>query len=94
LFNCYLLKSFQINFFLKSVIKKLRIYFNLRDVSILTYTGCLILKILSKYFFSEAFSEKMFQTKVVWVEGRHKSTDLILTSLKSDQSHTKSIFLK
>jgi len=32
------------------------------------YTGCPILKVASKYFFSEAFSEKMFQTKVVWVE--------------------------
>jgi len=29
------------------------------------YTKCIILKVASKYFFSEAFSEKMFQTKVV-----------------------------
>jgi len=35
------------------------------------YTGCPILKIVPKYFFSEAFSEKMFQTKVVWIKGRH-----------------------
>jgi len=37
-------------------------------------TGCPILKVTPKYFFSEAFSEKMFlikmfQIKVVWVKG-------------------------
>jgi len=36
------------------------------------YTECPILKVAPKYFFSETFSEKMFQTKVVWVEGGHK----------------------
>jgi len=41
------------------------------------YTGCSILKVAPKYFFSEAFSEKMFQTKVVWVEGGHKKISLI-----------------
>jgi len=30
-----------------------------------TYTGCLILKVAPKYFFNEAFSKKMFQTKVI-----------------------------
>jgi len=29
-------------------------------------------KIAPKYFFSEAFLEKIFQIKVVWVEGGHK----------------------
>jgi len=36
-----------------------------------------ILKVAPKYFFSEAFSEKMFQTKVVWVEGGCKKVPLI-----------------
>jgi len=29
----------------------------------------IILKVAPKYFFSKAFSGKMFRTKVVWVEG-------------------------
>jgi len=37
----------------------------------------LILKVASKYFFSEALSEKLFQIKVVWVEGVHKRISLI-----------------
>jgi len=41
-------------------------------------TGCPILKVAPKYFFSEAFLEKMFQTKVVWVEGGHKRVLLTL----------------
>jgi len=54
---------------------------------------CPILKVAPKYFFSEAFSEKMFQTKVVWVEGGHKKgiTDLTLGGVmggsRSDQGH-------
>jgi len=40
------------------------------------YIGCLILKVAPKYFFSEAFSEKMFQTKVVWVKGGGKMVPL------------------
>jgi len=35
-------------------------------------TGCPILKVAPEYFFSEAFSEKMFRTKVVWVEKGYK----------------------
>jgi len=31
----------------------------------LAYKECAILKVAPKYFFSKAFSEKMFQTKVV-----------------------------
>jgi len=40
-----------------------------------------ILKVTPKYFFSEAFSEKMFQTKVVWVEEGHKRISLILDTI-------------
>jgi len=41
-----------------------------KDISInkVYYTGCPILKVAPKYFF-EAFSEKMFQTKVVGLKG-------------------------
>jgi len=38
---------------------------------------CPILKVAPKYLFSEAFSEKMFQIKVAWVEGGHKRVSLI-----------------
>jgi len=50
-----------------------------KDISInkVYYTRCPILKVAPKYFFSEAFSEKMFQTKIVWIEGRHKRVPLI-----------------
>jgi len=41
------------------------------------YTGCPILKIAPKYFFSKAFSEKMFQTKIVWIERGYKKVPLI-----------------
>jgi len=41
-----------------------------------THTGCSILKIAPKYFFSEAFPEKMFQTKIVWIEGGHTRVPL------------------
>jgi len=36
------------------------------------YTDYFILKVAQKYFFTKTFSEKMFQTKIVWVEGGHK----------------------
>jgi len=55
-----------------------------------THTRCPILKVAPKYFFSETFSEKMFQTKVVWVEGGHKRISLIWPSvalLRSGQGH-------
>jgi len=43
----------------------------------LVYTECPILKVAPKDFFSKAFSEKMFQTKVIWVEEEHKRISLI-----------------
>jgi len=53
------------------------IYKYMRYVYVCIYTGSPILKVALKYFFDKAFSEKMFQTKVVWVEGRHKRVPLI-----------------
>jgi len=41
------------------------------------YVRCPMFKVALKYFFSEALLEKMFQTKVVWVKGRHKRIPLI-----------------
>jgi len=42
-----------------------KVKFKNKKKFIYNYTGYLILKVAPKYFFSEAFSEKMFQTKVV-----------------------------
>jgi len=36
---------------------------------LIIYTGCPILKVAPKYFFSEAFSEKMFRQKLFGSEG-------------------------
>jgi len=50
--------------------------------------GHVISKVAPKYFFREGFSEKMFQTKVVWVEGEYKRVpDLILGDIVKDQGH-------
>jgi len=64
-------------FFTKNQIKKIK---NCSYIIVYNdlYTGFPILKVAPKYFFSEAFSEKIFQVKVVWVKGEHKKVSLKL----------------
>jgi len=41
------------------------------------YTGCPILNNTLKYLRNDALNKKMFQTKVVWLEGGHQMVVMI-----------------
>jgi len=62
----------------KTIARMTRLYYYpdmFQDIT--EHTGCPILKVAPEYFFNKAFSEKMFQTKVVWIKGEHKRVSLI-----------------
>jgi len=49
----------------------------LKSTSHAKYTGCPILNNTLKYLRNGALNKKMFQTKVVWLEGGHQMVAMI-----------------
>jgi len=61
----------------KPITDKTSVCWNNFKVFISIYTGCPILNNTRKYLRNGGLNKKMFQTKVVWLEGSHQMVAII-----------------